>query len=96
MFEMAAPIQSPAKCEVHSIIQFLKMKGERPVEIHKQILAVYGGIMNWQNVMQWCHDFSEGRTDVHDQQRSGRPSLISDELPLVSSPNETYHWEKVR
>jgi len=42
VFEMAAPIQSPAKCEVRSVIWFLNAKGERPVEIHKQIVAVYG------------------------------------------------------
>ena len=36
--------------------------------------------MNWQNVTKWCREFSEGRTDVHDEQRSGRPSLISDDL----------------
>ena len=46
MFEMAAPIQSPAKCEVHSIIRFLNAKGELPAEIHKQIVAVYGNVMN--------------------------------------------------
>jgi transposase len=80
MFEMAAPIQSPAKCEVHSIVRLLNAKGERPVEIHKQIVAVYGDIMNQQNVMKWCHKFYEGRTDVHDEQRSGRPSLISDDF----------------
>jgi len=46
---MAAPIQSPAKCEVHSAIRFLNAKGERPAEIHKQIPAVYGNVMNRQN-----------------------------------------------
>jgi len=35
---MAAPIQSPAKCEVRSVLRFLKAKGERPAEIHEQIL----------------------------------------------------------
>jgi len=50
MFEMAVPIQSPAKCEVRSVIQLLNTKGERPAEIHEQIDAVYGNIMNWQNV----------------------------------------------
>jgi len=50
MFEMAAPIQSPAKCEVRSAIRFLNAKCERPVEIHKQIVAVYGNVMNRQNV----------------------------------------------
>jgi len=36
---MAAPIQSPAKCEVRSIIRFLNGKRERPAEIHKQIVV---------------------------------------------------------
>jgi hypothetical protein len=45
MFEMAAPIQSPVKCEVRSVIRFLNAKGERPAEIHKQIVAVYGNVM---------------------------------------------------
>jgi transposase len=53
---------------------------ERLAEIHKQIVAVYGNVMNRQNVTKWCREFSEGRTDVQDEQRSGRPSLISDEL----------------
>jgi len=58
---MAAPIQSPAKCEVRSNIRFLNAKGERPVEIHKQIVGIYGNIMistsffpketsRWENV----------------------------------------------
>ena len=50
MFEMAAPIQSPAKCEVRSAIGFLNAKGERPAEIHKQIVTVYGNVMNRQNL----------------------------------------------
>ena len=82
MFEMAAPLQSPAKYEVHSVIRFLNAKGEHPVEIRKQIVAVYGTVMNRQNVTKWCREFSEGKTDVHDEQRSGRPSLISDGLRL--------------
>jgi len=77
---MAAPIQSPAKCEVRSVIRFLNAKGERPAEIHKQVVAVYGNVMNRQNVTKWCLEFSEGRADVHDEQTSGRPSLISDNL----------------
>jgi hypothetical protein len=43
---MAAPILSPDKCEVLSVISFLNAKGERPTEIHKQIVAVYGNVMN--------------------------------------------------
>ena len=43
-------------------------------------IVVYGNVMNWQNLTKWFREFSEGRTDVHDEQRSGGPSLISDEL----------------
>ena len=53
-------------------------KSERPAEIHKEIFAVYGSVMNRQNVTKWCREFSEGRTDIHDVQRSGTQSLISD------------------
>jgi transposase len=80
VFEIAVPIQSPAKCEVSSVIRLLNANGERPAEIHKQIFAVYGNVMIRQNVTKWCREFSEGRTDVHNEQRSGRPSLISDDL----------------
>jgi hypothetical protein len=50
VFEMAAPIQSPTKCDVPSVIRFLKAKRELPVEIHKEIVAVYGNVMVQQNV----------------------------------------------
>jgi hypothetical protein len=70
---MTAPIPSPAKGEVRSVIRFLNAKGERPAEIHKQIAVVYGDVMKRQNVTKWCCEFSEERTD-------GRPSLISEDL----------------
>ena len=89
MFEMPAPIQSPAKCEVRSVIRSLNAKGERPAEIHKQIVAVCGNVMNWQNATKWCREFSKGRADVHDEQRSGRPSLISDILLQVEDLDDS-------
>jgi hypothetical protein len=60
VFEMVAPIQNPAKCEVRSVIRFLNAKGERPTEIHKQIVAVCGNVMNRQIVTKWCSKLSEG------------------------------------
>jgi hypothetical protein len=62
------------------VIWFLSAKGECPAESHKQIVCVYGDDMNQQNVTKWCREFSEGRTDVHDEQRIGKPSLSSDNL----------------
>jgi len=66
---MAAPIQSPAKCEVRSVIRFLNAKGARPAEFHEQIVAVYGNVMHRQNVTKWCREFLEGSHDV--VQRAG-------------------------
>jgi hypothetical protein len=34
-------------------------------------------VMNRQNVTKWCREFSYGRTDVRDEQRSVRPAFIS-------------------
>ncbi|UYV68167.1 hypothetical protein LAZ67_5003235 [Cordylochernes scorpioides] len=31
--------------------------------------------MDIKNVQKWCREFNEGRINVHDEQRSGRPSL---------------------
>jgi transposase len=55
-------------------------KGEAPAEIHRQIVSVYGDVMNRQNVAKWCHEFNAGGTNVHDEQRTGRPSLKNADL----------------
>jgi transposase len=34
--------------------------------------------MSVQHVSKWCREFKDGHTDVHDEQRSGRP-LVSEE-----------------
>ena len=80
LFEMTAPIRSPAKCGMRSAVRFLKAKIECPAEIHKQIVAVYGKVMDRQHVTKWCHGFSKGRTDVQDEKRSCRLYLISYDL----------------
>ncbi|UYV71610.1 Tl [Cordylochernes scorpioides] len=69
-------LSSPAKCELRSVIRFLNEKNNSPVEIHRQLVEVYGEkCMDIKNVRKWCQEFNEGRINVHDEQRSGRPSL---------------------
>jgi transposase len=36
--------------------------------------------MNRQNVAKWCREFEAGRSDVDDEIRSGRPSVVTDEI----------------
>jgi hypothetical protein len=48
------------------------------VEIHKKIGAVYGDIMYWENVTNGFVNWLNG--GLMFEQRSSRPSLISDDL----------------
>ena len=76
---MELPLRVTAKCEVRAVIRFLNAKGTEPIEIHRQLTEVYGeSCMDVKNVRKWCREFAAGRTEIHDEQRSGRPS-ISDE-----------------
>ncbi|KAJ4426903.1 hypothetical protein ANN_26702 [Periplaneta americana] len=78
--EMEALIPSPAACEVRSVIKFFNAQNIAPIEIHRQLCQVYGpNIMSKQMVRRWCRQFCEGRQSVHDEERSGRPSLINDD-----------------
>jgi hypothetical protein len=51
-------------------------------EILRELCAeVYGqNIMSEGTVRQWCRMFNDGRTDVHDEERSGSSSVMSDNL----------------
>jgi hypothetical protein len=63
------------------VIRFLNAKNVQLVEIHRQIVEVYGeGIMNEGNVRKWCRLFNKGRTNVHDEELSGHLSLVTDDL----------------
>ena len=74
-------IVSPADCEVRSVIRFLSAKGVKAIDIHREICAVYGqNIMSDGMVRKWVRTFKDGRTNVHDEKRSGRPSVVNDSL----------------
>ena len=78
---MTAQISTPADCEVRGVIRFLQAENVRPSEIHRRLVAVYGEhVMNRASVRKWCTMFTNGRTDVHDADRSGLPSVITDAL----------------
>jgi hypothetical protein len=77
---MSKKIENPAKCEVRALIRFLNVQNVRPIQIYRQLIAVYGeGVMNESDVRKWCQMFNEGRTNVHTEQ-SGRLSLITEDL----------------
>ena len=64
-----------------------------PSEIHRQICQVYGdNAMSDGMVRKWVRMFSEGRENVHDGARSGRPSLVNDDL--VRKVNKRVHDDR--
>ena len=78
---MNAPISKPAECEVRGVIRFLEAEDVRPSEIHRRLVAVYGEhVMNAASVRKWSTMFRNGRTDILDAERSGRPFVITDAL----------------
>jgi transposase len=80
---MNKKIDNSADREVRSVIRFLSAQNIRAIDIHRQFTAVNGeGVMNESSVRNWCRMFNEGRTNVHDEERSGRPSLITEDLKI--------------
>jgi len=76
---MEMPLVATAKCEISAVIRFLNAKKVAPIEIHRQLTEVYGEkCMSVQHVRKWCREFTGGRTDIHEEERNGRPS-VSDE-----------------
>jgi hypothetical protein len=79
--EMSRKLENPASCEIRSVIKNFNAKNVRLAEIYRHVCEVYrGNTMNDGMVRRWGRMFSEGRTNVHDDDRSGRPSLITADL----------------
>jgi hypothetical protein len=51
-------------------------------EIHyKLCTAVYSqNAMSEGTLKQWCRMFKDGRTNVHNEEQNGQPSVVSDNL----------------
>ena len=76
---MFKTIEGAADCEIRSVIRFLNARNVLPSETHHQICQVYGDkAMSDGMVRKWVRMFNEGRENVHDEARSGRPSLVND------------------
>jgi len=73
--------EGAADCEMRSVILFLNARNVLPSEIHHQICQVYGdNAMSDDMVRKWVRMFNDGWDNVHGEARSGRPSLVNDDL----------------
>ena len=78
---MAKRIENPADCEIRAVIRFLEAKNIQTADIHRQVCEVYGEeAMSGSMVRRWCWQFESGQDNVHDDKRSGRPSVVTPDL----------------
>jgi hypothetical protein len=71
----------PASGEIRAVNRFLRAKNVSAAEIHRELCAVYGqNVTSEGTVSQWCRMFNYWRTNVYNEDRSGRPSVVSDDL----------------
>lgn len=78
---MATSIDSPAKCELRSVIRFLQAEGNNAAEIYRRMFRVYGeNCVSDGVVHEWCRKFKDGRADVHDEGGQGRKTVATEEI----------------
>ena len=78
---MFKKVQNPAAREMRPVIRFLNAKNMTPPESHRQLCDVFGEhAMSSSMVRRWVRMFNEGRENVHDDPRSGRPSVVNEDL----------------
>jgi hypothetical protein len=81
VFTIFKKIEKLAACEIRPVIRFLNARNLKPTDIHRQLCEVYGEYaMSDSVVRRWVRHFNEGRENVHDDPRSGRPSVVNKDL----------------
>jgi len=78
---MFKKIENPATCEMRTVIRFLNANNMTPTEIHRQLCDVYAEhAVSSSMVRRWVRLFNERRENMHDDPRSGRPSVVNEDL----------------
>jgi len=78
---MCVAIENPAKCEMRVVKRFFTAKQYSATAIHREICAVYRpSVMSEEVVHEEVCLFKSGQTNIHDEERSSRPSLVTNEL----------------
>jgi transposase-like protein len=62
----------------------------KAADIHRQVCEVYGENAISDGILRkWVIKFNEGRDNVHDEPRSGRPAVFAGGLVLRERDTET-------
>jgi len=64
---------------VRAVNLFILTEGKTYTEIFSKIKTVYGkSVMNQMNMITYCCELNEGRTNINDIQSSKSPLILSD------------------
>ncbi|GBM94961.1 hypothetical protein AVEN_265274-1 [Araneus ventricosus] len=75
---MMRQLETYSNVEVRGTVRFFGAKRFTSTEIHSRISAVYGPhAMSRPATVKWCQQFEDGRTDLTDAKRQGRPTTVS-------------------
>ena len=73
---MAGVLNMSMAYEQRSVIHFLWSKGRTPIKIHRGMQPTYGErCLALRSVRWWCSEFKNGRENLNDNERAGRPSV---------------------
>lgn len=84
---MIAALSNCTSLPIRSFIDkvFFSTRNMSATRIHRQSSEVYGAYaMSERNVRKWVRDSKYGRGTLHDESRSGCPSVISDDLVALA------------
>jgi transposase len=74
-------IEKLAACEMRSVIRFLNARNMKPADIHRKLCEMYEEhALSDSMVRRWVRHFNEWRQNVHDDPRSGRPSVVNEDF----------------
>ncbi|GBM50264.1 hypothetical protein AVEN_23241-1 [Araneus ventricosus] len=75
---MSRQLQVASKLEMRAEIHFLWAKRCNCTEIYRQLHEMYGeNAMSRQAIAKWCNMVENGRTDIDDAERGGRPTTAT-------------------
>jgi hypothetical protein len=78
---MCPAIDNIASYGIRAVIRFPCPENVSTAEILRELSAIYGqSVMSEGTVRQWCRMFKDWQTNVLDEQQSGQPSVMSDDL----------------
>ena len=77
---MAAALLTCTVDEQRCVIRFLWAEGVKPSEIYRRMKVQYGdSCLCQRKVYEWVERFKNGRDNVSDEKRSGRPVIVATE-----------------